>query len=541
MFQVLLVDDEPLARNDIRTLIDFRKHGFEICGEARNGVMALEMIEQSRPQIAIIDVNMPEMNGVELNQMIRKRYPSIKTIMLSSYDDYDYVRDCLKNGSVDYLLKHRLDGTTLLTLLNKAVLELRQEDRLMEDRNAHKEMAERMNPVLIRGYIADLVKGKQDAARHLETYMKKNGLYAEAVSYAAAAVQIVPFLLLTETYSDVQTNRLVQQTVDMMQQSLGDIHEHTAAYVENGRLVVVFGFKERSELAASSEIGRQMSQISHMLGLYLNLKCVYAVGHVCGSLSQLAASYESAERTLDAAAPAAVSPKASGHGKHLSLTLEEQKMLLLSIERLDPEGMHRSIVSIFDSIREQPLHSVAVQRIVSELFLIGEKAMKKGALTDESVLEGLPSRSELGRLGSVRELGLWMQAYYEGLLGSLKSRLTVGTYSRHVSQAVAFILEHYSGGVTLELAASAIGLNPSYLSRIFKEETKATFSEYVNRIRIEAARKLLESGRYSIKQISDQAGFSTHNYFFKVFKEYTGVTPQAYLHGLGGSGMNAKP
>ncbi|MGV2805130.1 helix-turn-helix domain-containing protein, partial [Clostridium perfringens] len=78
-----------------------------------------------------------------------------------------------------------------------------------------------------------------------------------------------------------------------------------------------------------------------------------------------------------------------------------------------------------------------------------------------------------------------------------------------------------------------IGLNSAYLSRIFKEETQRTFSEYLNRVRIDAGRKLLESGKYSIKEISNQVGFTTHNYFFKVFKEITGVTPQEYLNRLG--------
>ena len=77
----------------------------------------------------------------------------------------------------------------------------------------------------------------------------------------------------------------------------------------------------------------------------------------------------------------------------------------------------------------------------------------------------------------------------------------------------SFYSERYPGYVTLELAAGAIGLNSSYLSRIFKEETRRTFSEYLNQVRIDAGRKPLESGKYSIKEISNQVGFTTHNYF----------------------------
>ncbi|WP_236013474.1 response regulator [Paenibacillus glycanilyticus] len=542
MHRVLLVDDEPLVRNDLRSLLDFRAHGFEICGEAQSAESALDMIEEQRPDVAILDVNMPGMNGVDLNRMIKERYPAVQTIMLSSYDDYDYVRDCLKNGSVDYLLKHRLDKETLLAMLEKAV----QAGKLSEAAGEEGESS-LFNAEMVRSQIADLARGKAEAARELEGSIRRYGMYTQANLYAAAVLQIVPFLLLTESNTDVQTNRLVQQVVELMQQSLGDARERTAAYVEDGRIAVVFAIRERSEHAAASEAARSMSKLGHSLEMYLNLKSIYAVGHVCNSLSQLGASYASAERALDPNAQSA-HPNTEQRGKgtresRVALTIEEQKQLLLAIERLDGQGAQRLIASVFEPLRGLPLHSHAVQMTVSELLHIGDKALKKGnrsPLGTTKDADRLPSRGDLNRLGSVGELEKWLQSFYGVLLVLLKEHHATGSYSRHVSQAIGFILERYSDIVTLELAAGFIGLNASYLSRIFKEETQSTFSEYVNRVRVDAARRLLESGQYTIKQVSDQVGFSTHNYFFKVFKEVTGMTPQAYWNSLGDGKAAAK-
>jgi two-component system response regulator YesN len=227
---------------------------------------------------------------------------------------------------------------------------------------------------------------------------------------------------------------------------------------------------------------------------------------------------------------------ASETEQRISLTIEEQKQLLFSVERLDGEGIHRLIASIFASIRHQPVYSHPVQMIVSELLHTSNKAIKKWmpAPSAESAIAELPSRSDLGRISTIGELEQWLQSYYADLLGQLRRHRVIGPYSRHVSQAVQIILDKYSGYVTLELAAGEIGLNPSYLSRIFKEETHSTFSEYLNRVRIDAGRRLLESGQFSIKQISNQVGFPNYSYFFKVFKEMTGMTPQAYLNGLSG-------
>jgi two-component system response regulator YesN len=531
MFQVLLVDDDPLVHHDLRTLLDWSKHGFELCSEAYNGAMALEMIKKTLPHIAIIDVDMPGMNGVELNREIRDRYPSIKTFMLSSYDDYDYVRECLNNGAVDYLLKHRLNDAALISILNKATLELQQDNPIQEDHIAHREMAEKMNAESIRDRIADMVRGKSEAIKELAAYASGNSLYPDAVSYVAAAVQIIPFLLLTDSYSDVQTNKLVQQAVEIIQQSLGDIRERTVTYVEDGRLIIVFSFKERSEHAAASEVGRQMSKLQHSLELFLNLKCIYAIGHACGNLSQLGTSYDSAERELDRTG----GRRAGLSDESASLTIEEQKQLLLAIERLDLEVMQQLIAAVFAVLHNQPVHSHKVQIIVGELLKLSDKALRTGMPTPsfKATMGELPSRSDLSRVGSIGELEQWLQSYYAKLLISLKQQRVNGRYSRHVSQVIQFVLERYQDGITLDMAAKEINLNPSYLSRIFKEETHSTFSEYLNQIRIEAGRKLLESGQYSIKQISSQVGFSTYNYFFKVFKETTGMTPHVYANSLG--------
>ncbi len=544
MFKVLLIDDEPLIGNVLRTIFNWHAHGFEFVGEAYSGADALAMIQESPPHIAIIDVNMPEMNGVELNATIRERYPAVKTVMLSSYDDYDYVRECLRNGAVDYLLKHRLDESLLLNVLNKAISDMKQEHQVQESRLASKKMEDTMRPVIIRNYIADLVREKAEAADTLESAGEMRDLYPGAVSYLAAVVQIIPFLLLTESYSDMQTNRLVQSVVDVMQHCLGDIHERTAAYVENGRLVVVFAFHERSEHASRSEAQRWMGKVQHSLELMLNLKSSYSLGHPCPSLSQLGASYGSAVKAIDASSSSEITyddadraipikPETmSARHSRIALTIEEQKEMLLAIESMDMDRMQRLLLKVFEAIRRHPIHSHEVQMIVSEFLHTGDKALKKSIPMPsvETAMDELPSRSDLGRIGSMAELEQWLKSYFERLLNVLKQQRAAGSYSRHVSQAIHFILEQYQGYITLEMVAGAIGLNSSYLSRLFKEETGFTFSEYVNRVRIDAGCRLLESGQYSVKEVSSQVGFSTYNYFFKVFKEMTGKTPHAYVN-----------
>ncbi|RAV06364.1 response regulator [Paenibacillus sp. YN15] len=529
MFEVLLVDDEALARNDLKGMLDWEKHGFTVCGEAHNGAAALSIMERHPPHIVFIDVSMPVMNGVELSRLIRERFPRVKMIMLSSFDDYDYVRTCLKNGAMDYLLKHRLDAAALLSLLTKAAQDLQSEERELEARSAQTQMIERLIPAIHREHVANLARNMQDAGAKLEVYARDKQLYADSVLFGTAAVQIVPFHVLTESLSDVEKNRLVQQATDVMQMAVGDIQQRTVAYVGEGRFIILFSSAERSEHAASSQINHLLSSLSHSLEKFLNMKCFFAIGSLCGNLKQLAMSYSKADKEINDRLYQGLNPSKLRE----SLLVDEHKQLLLFLEQLDGERTSRVISGVFATVKDHPVYSMPVQFIVCELLRIAEMAARRFAspafMEDQELV---PSRSGLGRLGSVAEVEEWILAAYARILETLKKHHGAGPYSRHIAKAVQYITEHYASDISLEMTASALSLNPSYLSRLFKEETQMTFTEYLTRIRIKTSCVLMESGPYSLKEISGQVGFSNYTYFFRVFKSITGMTPQAYMDNL---------
>ncbi|MFE5323227.1 response regulator [Paenibacillus sp. NPDC056579] len=529
MFRVLLVDDEALARNDVKGLIDWEKHGFTLCGESSSGPLALSMMEQLVPHIAILDVSMPSMNGVELSRIIKERYPKVKMIMLSSFDDYDYVRACLTNGAMDYLLKHRLNAAALLSLLNKAVQDLQFEEREHEARSAQSKIIERLSPVIHREYVSGLARDAHEAGAALESYARENRLYADSVKFGAAAVQIIPFLLLTDSLTDVQKSRFVQQAEDVMQMAVGDIHKRTVAYVGEGRFIVVFSSAERSEHAVNAHIHQQLTGLSHALDKFLNLKCIYAAGPLCGGVKQLGGSFDNASQQIKEL----LYPNTGPSVLRESLLLEEQKQLLLYLEQLDEERINQVIIAVLAPVQELPVYSMAVQMLVREMLHMVDMVWKR--YFSQVPMDGnhhLPSRSDLGRIGSIGELEQWLIQYYGRVVEAIKQQYAGGPYSRHVTKAVQFITDNYASNISLEITAQALSLNPSYLSRLFKEETQMTFTEYLNRHRIKTSCMLIESGSYSLRRISSQVGFLNYTYFFKVFKSITGMTPQVYADRL---------
>jgi CheY-like chemotaxis protein len=141
MIRVLLVDDEFLVCSYLRQLIDWEAQGCRIVGQAGNGREAMEKVKQLKPELIFLDVNMPEMDGIEFIHHLHAEHPAIRVIILSSYSDYHYVRETMKFGAQDYLLKHELQPEYLIRILRQINLEqglpvrVREEDswRLLRD------------------------------------------------------------------------------------------------------------------------------------------------------------------------------------------------------------------------------------------------------------------------------------------------------------------------------------------------------------------------------------------------------------------------
>ena len=110
MTKVLIVDDEKYVRMGIKSDTDWSLIGCEVVGEASNGLEALEVAENTRPDLVVSDIRMPKMDGIELAEKLIEKYPNVKVIFLTAYNEFEYARQAVRIGVSDYLLKPFSDG-----------------------------------------------------------------------------------------------------------------------------------------------------------------------------------------------------------------------------------------------------------------------------------------------------------------------------------------------------------------------------------------------------------------------------------------------
>ncbi|WP_210638911.1 MULTISPECIES: response regulator transcription factor [unclassified Pseudomonas] len=166
--RVALVDDHSLVRDGIRALLSVMPR-LEVVGEAENGAQAIEMVGRCQPDLLLMDISLKDMNGLELTRLLGKQYPSLKILILSMYDNYEYVSESVRSGASGYVLKNAPSREIIAAI--EAIIsggtfysaEIAQ--RLATDQNTDNELTPRESQVLYK-----MVQGlnNKEMARELD-------------------------------------------------------------------------------------------------------------------------------------------------------------------------------------------------------------------------------------------------------------------------------------------------------------------------------------------------------------------------------------
>ncbi|ROM70312.1 DNA-binding response regulator [Pseudomonas brassicacearum] len=166
--RVALVDDHSLVRDGIRALLSVMPQ-LNVVGEAENGAQAIEMVGRCQPDLLLVDISLKDMNGLELTRQLGKQYPSLKTLILSMYDNYEYVSESVRSGASGYVLKNAPSREIIAAI--EAIIsggtfysaEIAQ--RLATDQNSDNELTPRESQVLYK-----MVQGlnNKEMARELD-------------------------------------------------------------------------------------------------------------------------------------------------------------------------------------------------------------------------------------------------------------------------------------------------------------------------------------------------------------------------------------
>lgn len=499
LYRILIVDDELILRNGFKYLCDWKEHGFIVVGEASNGQEALDLIPVIQPHIVIVDIVMPVMDGINFSKIMQQKYPKIKIIVLSSFSEFDYVREAFKYGASDYLLKPKLKSDDLIDLLKRVSQEI---ENPLSTNYEEQEASQLLGKIFG-------TKGDEQriAIEELRKVMTKSSfiLIKCSVAYQSSSDE-----LITNEISRLLRSRLhsfsMIEVVDNSEYALLvnlDPHEEEGIWgdlsqlrkehsIENIKFIVSRCFND------SRFIPRVNENVSKKLGrlLYLESEVFFSEKDI--HIEEVNTSFD-----------------LSFFMKCFNgFDIEEAKAYLFNHLKLikyyrayDEYDFKRFIQNIIYNMLNTS------QKVGFDMTELNRKKIKLFKSIDISV--------------SYDEIILLLENFFDEISKIINTQVDKKN-TIILEKVKAYVNEHYSEEITLSDIAQNLHLNYYYLSTYFKNHTSENLTTYINRVKIEKAKQLLKDSDASITEISKIVGFSDHNYFSKVFKKYVEVTPSAY-------------
>jgi len=504
MLRVVIVDDELLMRRGIRALVDWEEQGFSIVGEAANGTEALRVIRETKPDIVFTDIIMPEMGGLPLIREALKEFPQLKVVVLSCHNDYEYVREALTLGARDYILKLSMLPDDLTAVLQKLFHEIYGEKPVIQMQSAGKsETAEALRDVLyhsesgkesvIEQYFGD----KSYAAVYIR-------LYFEAADKGGGQA-VVKFL--ADNFFGKQDVLFKRDDTTLIALTTVD-YEHLRAVYDRYASVLRSQF---GLLLMAGMSGEKTPQVT-VKRLFEQARDAYRQGFYEGYMV-----YPYRNRYFSHALAE----------QRTAAMIDEAGDFLAAYDYDSAEQVMRELWAEMEGSRLEPEEALV---ICFEVYLKYQQVLFQKINRSDFLLKKSGFQDSISALGTFREIQEHLLFIARNLIGNLNLfRETV--LKDEVNRVVEYIGAQLGEDISLKSAAACVSLSESYLSHLFKREMGESFSDHLQKQRIERAKYLLAKTADSVNAVAAACGYEDCSYFCRVFKKVTGMTPREYRRG----------
>jgi two-component system, response regulator YesN len=515
-YKVFFVEDEIITREGIRDNVDWQASGFEFCGEAADGEMALPLLRVAQPDVLITDIKMPFMDGLQLSKIVRERMPWVKIVILSGHDEFEYAQEAIKLGVTDYLLKP-VTVKKLQTALQKLTLQLDKERKEQENLKKLQEQVEENRATLRERLLFKLAVG---AISPTEAIEKGQTLGLDLIArYYLVVILKIELGDRTEQY-DYDEYQQVQQAVMALIEKNPDIFVVKRDW---GDLILIIKgstpeyFEEERDLLLE-EIRQTVAKSRYQL--------VVGMG---ASKNRIADIYQSFVEAL-----ANIQNPGGENKSGLSQAVERAELLKVdksAVENYLRSGVKNEFDEFFNAYL-RPLGETALKSNLIKNYIFVDVVLATAKLVNDlggEVDKVIPELNSIEIIMSnIKTIEQLREQAYKILSSGLIFRDSQpnGQYKNLIRQTKEYLDQHYTNPeLSLNEVAAQANLSASHFSVVFSQETNQTFKEYLTELRINKAKELLRMTGLRSADIAYQVGYNDPHYFSSVFKKNTGFSP----------------
>ena len=505
--KIIIVEDEKSIRNGLVKMLPKLDPEYEVVGSAKDGLEGYQQILAEQPDLVIMDIEMPEMDGLTMLEKLRETGFTGKAVVLTAYSDFSYAKRAIELGIENYLLKPiKIDE--LKKTLGAVSASLKQEagTRKIQEKLLSLEQ------IFRSALLAELTVDEELEAYAENTYgLNSHGTFGILMAYLSDYYD--GYYEPAERFLEPYLNTGSEYSVCML------------TTVRHRSIVVIFyNMKDPEKI-------RSWCEKLVVPSAYSNLEHPPIFGWtVCQGLTELASGFEKLEEarmwklcfpegrliTEEELSAARTVP--------LEYSLDLESQLKQAVVKRDREAYDRILEQTIAYCVEEPHHPDEIReawaRLVVAMITVSDSM---GRVTDNISMRHIVG--ELSQAISWQRIRELMQSVYDEITGTQEQPESV---SLLVKRALSMIETYYNQGITLEELAERLCVTDEYLSMLIKKETGMSFTETVRKIRIERIKELLLHSGLKLNQIAEMVGYSDPKYMSKVFKEEVGMLPAQF-------------
>ncbi len=524
MYKLLIADDEALEREAIRHIVnEYLEVDFEI-REAANGREAIEQALAFQPDLIFFDIKMPGVNGLKAAGRIRAAFPECRFVFLTAYHEFHYAQEAVSLGADEYVTKPA-SAKTIVAVIRKALAGIdgtRARDRLQEE-TLHK--LNQVSQYLREELPIMIALGGIDEQSLRE--------YFEILDHYPAGFLFV-ILSIAASGDDVTELGRAAMKKPILTTIRAALAEAGAEFLAGSAGREVFVLLLFAELPAEydarvAEIDLFSTVKDRVLdehGVTLNIG-ISELGRDVGTVYD---AYLQAKFTLSYdATPGAVLSYAdiAKENRGALYPFHKERLLVESILQGNEEPALKLADEIFEWLSNRTAGLEPLKQRTYELLLILIREVMVHSGFSENPPDNEALRTELVNMASGRQLASLVRNFVIARIAEL-SRAKLSRANVLLSKATAYLEANYTRELSLEEVAEAIQISPFYLSKLFKKELGQNFIDYLTGIRIRSATAILGDPLKTVKDACFGVGYRDPNYFARVFKKCTGLTPSEY-------------
>lgn len=511
-----------------------------VAGEAKNGKDAVELAWKTRPDIILMDVKMPGLDGIMASKAIRKFLPDVKIIIISAYDDFAYAHEAIQLRAVNYLLKPVQRGD-MLGVIDRQLQELENERKRKAEEEELRKALQRMMPYIKIGFIFELLAGNIKSTAKINE--RAEFLEIKQLPQVILVANIDNFVRHTRDKKEIDRQVLKHKIFERITEVAREWLQSICIPLQEDKFGVLLGPQQDDE--SPEKLRRRAERLAETIRReiendpFINTTVTIGIGRVYREIEHLHLSYEDALRALeyklytDGNQVIHIDDVIPYDERVHTYPYTQEKKLITSFRIGDREpALQQLEVVLNELLSNRNSNPILLKTWLLQLLLVlSRQAIESGADPEAVGKLDLTCAQQLESKENLNELRKWMVVKVEQLIGLIRE--SRGQRQENtMKKVVDYIHQHYHRDLNLEEVAEAVYFSPCYLSRVFKQMLKVNFIDYLTQVRLEKAKIFLKDSNCSISDIGRKVGYQDPKYFSTLFKKHIGCTPSEYRRRL---------